>query len=336
MEVMAGVLALALALAGTPLVMRWARRRGWVAQPQADRWHERPTALMGGLAIYAAGTGGHLLAVGTLPAALWTGGTLLAAVGWADDRWGVAPLVKLAAQVAAALLLLRAGYAFGSGPLWLTGPLTVVWVVGITNAVNLLDNMDGLAAGVVAIATVLLVLPAGGALDAALWAVAGAALGFLVYNVKPARIFMGDCGSLFLGFAVAALSLTVVQAPASGAPASGAAVSGAAAWLAPVVMLAVPLFDTTLVTVTRLRAGRPVWRGGRDHSSHRLVRRGCTERQAVFALYAVAAAAGLVACTAVWTGPAVFYALAGALTAGLAALGVYLSRAPVAAVPQAQ
>ncbi len=320
-----------LAAAAPPLVIRWARRRGWLARPTADRWHERPTALMGGIAIYAAGTLGQLVVVGALPPAVWTGATVLFAAGWLDDRYGLTPPAKLAAQVGAALLLLPAGYAFGDGPLWLAGPLTVVWVVGITNAVNLLDNMDGLAAGVVAVAALALVvlLGAGGLATTALVSVVGAALGFLCFNFNPARVFMGDSGSLFLGYTVAALALAV---PAQLPP--GAATWLLPAWLLPVLVLAVPIFDTALVTVGRLRAGRPVAQGGRDHSSHRLVLSGYSERRAVLSLYALALAAASAACAYVWAGPVLFGATALVVAAALIGLARRFSRIPVYAAEQ--
>lgn len=323
-----GMAALVLALVVTPLVIRWAHRRGWIAQPRADRWHERPTALMGGVAIYAATTGALLLTTGTLPPYLWGGATLLFVVGAVDDRRGLSPLVKLFVQVAAALLVFPAGYAFGQGAPWLVGPLTVLWVVGVTNAVNLLDNMDGLAAGVVVVAALAVAGLVGAAAPAAapVLALAGGALGFLWYNFSPARVFMGDSGSLFLGYVLAAHVLAV---PAQ-------LESSSVLWLVPVAVVAVPIFDTLLVTTNRLRAGRPVSQGGRDHSSHRLVRRGLSERWAVASLYGLGAAAGGTALLYPWAGATAFAGAACLLVVLLAGLGQWLSRTPVYATTPEQ
>ena len=328
------------ALLFTPLVVRLARRQGWVDHPKADRWHEEPTALMGGIAIFAAFTvgfaAGEVALEGALPWTLWGGAALMFAAGLADDLRGLSPAMKLIAQVAATLLLLYAGYAFGQGgPYWLTIPLTFLWVIGITNAVNLLDNMDGLAAGIAAIAAAVLAVyawVAGGLTSAwALGAVAGAAAGFLIFNFKPARIFMGDCGSLFLGYVIAAFAV-VVQGHVSGLP-------GLAVYLVSAAVLAVPIFDTTLVTVARVLSGRAVSEGGRDHSSHRLVRLGLSERRAVATLYAISLACGALALFFHFSETPLFYALAVFFVVGLAVFGthlgganVYRRRAPAAAL----
>lgn len=314
----------------TPLVVWGARRMNWVARPQADRWHEEPTALMGGVAIYAAATLALLLTVSVLnlafPWALWTGATLMFAAGLADDRYGISPAAKLIVQVGATLLLLYAGYAFGPvSQYWLSIPLTFLWVIGITNAVNLLDNMDGLAAGIAAIAAAVLGIYAlfvGGQMGAAaLWVVAGAASGFLVFNFKPARIFMGDCGSLFLGYVIAAFTI-VVQSRID-------ATGGPAAYLVSAAVLAVPIFDTTLVTIGRALSGRAVSQGGRDHSSHRLVFLGLSERRAVTTLYAVSVAFGALALAFHFAEVTLFYALTAFFAVGLAVFGVHLSSADV-------
>ncbi len=251
--------------------------------------------------------------------------TLLFAVGMVDDLWGVGPTTKLAAQVGAAVLLMAAGHVFGpEWPLWASGPVTLVWVIGITNAVNLLDNMDGLAAGIAGIAAVALTAfaAAGGALPAALLGgtVGGAALGFLWFNAKPARIFMGDCGSLVLGYGVAALAVMGQGAVAAG---PGVAV------LVPICALAVPILDTTLVTVARTQAGRPVTNGGQDHTSHRLVALGLSESAAVGTLHGVSAVAGGVGLTALVVEPALFYAACAFGTVALGVIGGSLGRLDV-------
>ncbi len=311
----------------TPLTIHLARRFNWVAYPRADRWHGRPTALMGGIAIYGAATLG-IFAV--LPPeevwAIWTGATLMFAVGAIDDLAHIQPAAKLAAQVLATGLLFYAGYAFGAHwPVWVSLPLTLLWVVGITNAVNLLDNMDGLSAGIAGIAALVLSVFAGLSGSATTLAVGGAicgaALGFLVFNFKPARIFMGDCGSLFLGFSIAALAL-ITQRQADVA-------SQLAVGVIPLAVLAVPILDTTLVTFMRRLSGRPVSQGGRDHASHRLVFLGLSERHAVLMLYALSLASGALALVVLFVDVMLFYAMSIFVGAGLAVFGVHLARANV-------
>jgi len=197
---------------------------------------------------------------------------------------------KLTVQLGGAALLIWAGLTLAPGwPAWLSLPLTVFWIVGITNAVNLLDNMDGLAAGISGIAalTIAVIGWQNGQpeLVAGSMVLAAAAGGFLVYNFYPARTFMGDCGSLFLGFSLAGLALTI-SSPGMG-PGVGALP------LVPAAVMAVPILDTTLVTVKRMFVGRSIAEGGRDHASHRLVALGLSDRSAVLTLYGLAAAFGV-------------------------------------------
>ncbi|WP_181149257.1 hypothetical protein [Salinibacter sp. 10B] len=311
----------------TPLTIHVARRFDWVAYPRSDRWHGRPTALMGGIAIYGAATLGIF---SVLPLeevwAIWSGATLMFVVGAIDDLARIRPAAKLAAQVIATGLLLYSGYAFGAHwPLWMSLPLTLLWVVGITNAVNLLDNMDGLSAGIAGIAALVVTVFAGLSGSTTTMAVggaiSGAALGFLVFNFKPARIFMGDCGSLFLGFSIAALTLiTQRQADVAGQLAVG---------LIPLAVLAVPILDTTLVTFMRRLAGRPVSQGGRDHASHRLVFLGLSERHAVLMLYGLSLLSGALALVVLFVDVVLFYAVSIFVGAALAVFGVHLARANV-------
>ena len=208
-----------------------------------------------------------------------------------DDRWGITPLLKLAGQIAGALFLVLTGIQVDFLPYQALDVLvTVVWVVGITNAVNLLDNMDGLSGGIVATAAayfLLMAIMSGqylvGALAAALL---GGCLGFLIYNFNPASIFMGDTGSLFLGFLLAALAIKLRF------PDNLAVVT----WMVPVMALGVPILDTSLVFVSRLRKGKnPLTTPGKDHLSHRLVGMGFTQKEAVLLLYVAAEAFGLLA-----------------------------------------
>ncbi|MCC7493438.1 MAG: hypothetical protein IT204_13875 [Fimbriimonadaceae bacterium] len=301
---LAFVLGLGGSLALTPLVRRWAIGRGYVAKPRPDRWSQRVTALMGGLAIVGGTALGVLPLVGQLGRSEWTllaAAGLMFVVGVIDDRRGLRPQAKLLAQLIAAIGLVDAGFRFGLADRWPAAHhfeqiATVVFLVGVGNALNLLDNMDGLCAGIAAIAAAaLLTLQAesgqfaAAALTAAL---GGACLGFLRYNFAPASVFMGDCGSLFIGLYLGAAALV------SGGVRPGERTL--AVVFLPVLVLLIPLLDTTLVTFARKWARRPVSQGGCDHTSHRLVAIGLSERRAVLFLYTLGAAGGLVAWAVRW------------------------------------
>jgi UDP-GlcNAc:undecaprenyl-phosphate/decaprenyl-phosphate GlcNAc-1-phosphate transferase len=244
-------------------------------------------------------------------------------VGLADDLRPLSPPVKLVAQIIMAGILIQLDFVLRITPWPLTDVLlTLVWVVGITNAVNLLDNMDGLAAGMAVITAAFRLAffhfegdAAGATVTAAL---IGALLGFLVRNFPPARIFMGDAGSLFVGLLLSGLCLVTEAAYYS---------RGVAAVLVvPVLLLLIPIFDTTFVTVTRLITGRQVSRGGRDHTSHRLVAFGISERRALAFLYAVAVVSGLIAWLTYRYGVAYTVGLLALLLVALVLLAVQLNR----------
>jgi UDP-GlcNAc:undecaprenyl-phosphate GlcNAc-1-phosphate transferase len=270
-----------------------------VAAPSADRWHERPTPLFGGVGIYAGITVGLWLAIAldAIPVTgalmgIYAGITLLFVAGLVDDIRALPPLAKLLLQFAAAGLVLATGtdvHLIHSSIV--AGAVALIWLVGMTNAFNLLDNMDGLAATLAAIAfaffaidavtvhpdDTVLVIALSGALACA---------GFLPFNLRPhgkALVFMGDSGSQVLGFTLAALGLSASWKVAG---------TTIATFLLPILVLAVPILDTTLVTIVRLLEGRPVYQGGRDHSSHRLVRFGLSEKRAVLLLAVIATALG--------------------------------------------
>lgn len=269
------LLAFLLSVGLTPLVRRLARWGGWVAIPEAEKWHDTPTTLLGGVAIFVGGAVALPISGGlsAFPMRVWGGAALLFGAGLADDLWGLRPSTKLVAQFASAALVLSAGLLFApSAPVWVSGPLTVVWLLGLPNALNLLDAMDGVAASVALLAAAFLAFVAGlqglVALSTGAAVLAGATAGFLVFNVAPARIFMGDCGSLFLGYVLAVLGVGIQGADG---------MAGSA--LVPVFILAVPIFDTTFVSVTRILRGQSVAHGGTDHTMHRLVRLGWSERQ---------------------------------------------------------
>jgi UDP-GlcNAc:undecaprenyl-phosphate/decaprenyl-phosphate GlcNAc-1-phosphate transferase len=289
------LIALAISLVLTPICRAVGQHFGVVAKPSRDRWHTRPTALFGGVAI----------AITVLVLAVWIGpdprlwqliacGALIATFGFVDDLMSLKASTKLIAQITVASLLLFFGYRLQWTESMIGDALlTLFWIVGITNAFNLLDNMDGLCAGTALIggAFLLIVFVTDGAAasPSALYlaALLGATTGFLVYNFHPASIFMGDTGSLFLGLNVAAL--TLLPDPAT------IGRSGLLSVVAvPVLPLLIPIFDTTLVTALRLLSGRRPSQGGRDHMSHRLVAVGLSERRAVTTLWALAVAGGLI------------------------------------------
>ena len=270
-----------------------------VAVPTGERWHERATPSFGGVGIYFGFAAGVLLAiaVGAVDGSseilgVLAGATLLFAAGLADDLWTLSPIAKLGAQFGAAAIVLASGLSVELvGNDVLAVALALVWLVGITNAFNLLDNMDGLAATLAAIACAYYALdavtehPNRVALVLAL-ALGLACAGFLPFNLWPGRaasVFMGDSGSQVLGFTLAALALS------SSWKVAGTTLTTV---LLPLLVLAVPILDTTLVTIVRLLERRPVTQGGRDHSSHRLVYHGLSERRAVALLAAVATAVG--------------------------------------------
>ncbi len=321
----AGVLSLLL----TAVLRRILLRVGAVDFPRRDRWHQRPVARPGGPAMFLSWL--LVLALGypellrpplLVPVA---GGAAVFLIGMVDDLLRLQTRPKLLLLIVAACLPPLLGERFTLFPPAIAVPLTILWVLGITNAFNWLDNIDGLATGTAAIAALALLAQflLGGALPlaAAAAVTAGVALGFLVFNFHPARIFMGDSGSSFLGFVLAVLS---VAGPAA------AVRNVVTTLLVPLLILSVPIFDTALVTVMRLWGGRPLLRGGTDHPSHRLVALGLSERRAVLNLYVLSLLAAGVAIAAPRLHP-----LSGAVLTAVAlvvflALGVVLSRVHVA------
>ena len=285
------VLSFAGTLVLTPVVRALARRRGVVARPKSDRWHKKPTALLGGAAIFTVVATVNLALVPLTPQArvVLCAGAFLFLIGLIDDFFNLKPYQKLSGQIMGAAAVVWCGLTLpwtGSPPVNMA--ITLFWLIGITNAVNLLDNMDGLAAGIAAIASAFLALNFlrnAQAAEALMLAVFGAGLlGFLVYNSTPASIFMGDCGSMFIGFFLAGSALLN--------PTGGRSRSLLPVLAVPVLILFIPIFDTLLVTILRKLAGRSVARGGRDHTSHRLVALGLSERCAVWMLYVLAAVSG--------------------------------------------
>jgi UDP-GlcNAc:undecaprenyl-phosphate GlcNAc-1-phosphate transferase len=279
--------------------------RRFVSLPREDRWHKRATPYLGGIGIFAGFAAGiaAALALGGVPGSheqllgILGGCGIVFAAGLLDDAVGLPPLAKLAAQFGAAALVLSNGLRVTIvSNHWLGLALAVVWLVGVTNAFNLLDNMDGLAATLAAIASLFFAIDAATlhpnrtVLVLAL-ATLAASGGFLPFNLRPnarASVFMGDSGSQVLGFALAACGLAATLRVAS---------TTVATLLLPILILAVPILDTTLVTFLRLFEGRPIYQGGRDHTSHRLVYHGLSDRRAVILLATISAALGATSLT---------------------------------------
>lgn len=323
-----GVIAFALSLGLTFSVRGLARRYGFVAKPKADRWHKKPTAMMGGVAIFATTiamfftfvpvTRDGLILIG---ASSW-----MFVVGLLDDVLNIKPYQKLFGQVIGTAIVIGFGLqlpwtGYQIVDIW----ITVIWLIGITNAINLLDNMDGLAAGISAIAAFALALGFGteGQLTELLLVSVfiGALAGFLVFNFNPASIFMGDCGSMFVGFLLAG-SVMLNQV-------GGRSRSVVSILAVPALILFVPIFDTTFVTILRKLWGRKASQGGRDHTSHRLVALGLTERTAVLMLYGFAILAGTLAVLVRELKTTQSIALIVAFTVLLTIAGVYLGKVKV-------
>jgi UDP-GlcNAc:undecaprenyl-phosphate GlcNAc-1-phosphate transferase len=287
-----------------PIVRVVSFRLGQVATPREDRWHRKPTPTMGGVGIYLATLAGIFLSIYLNKGLTFAHWGMLAAtslmffVGLYDDFRRITPPAKLIGQILAASIAIYFGYTtnFFTPRLAETTlaqipniALTFIWLVGITNAINLLDNMDGLAGGISLITSIILSFFFWRAGDYSLLvislALTGAVLGYLVFNFPPASIFMGDSGSLFLGFSLAILAIAR-QPQASNV----FAIMGV-----PTLIFLLPILDTALVTITRILRGQSPAQGGRDHTSHRLIAFGLTERQAVLVLYGVALLSGIVA-----------------------------------------
>ena len=308
----------------TLIVRNASRRIGLVAKPRDDRWHKTPTPMLGGAAIYFAFLAAFIVFApkGANAYAILLGGSLLFVVGFIDDVVTIKPYAKLVAQLIAASIVVSFGMHLPWVEYqWINDVLTIFWLVGITNAINLLDNMDGLAGGVSVISCAFLTitfLMNGQSIEAIFPAMLGSAvLGFLFFNFNPASIFMGDSGSMFLGFVLSATALLSD---------TGRFRSLTSVLVTPVLILMIPIFDTCMVTVTRRLSGRPISQGGRDHTSHRLVALGVSERRAVVMLYSFAAVSGTLALLVRVLETSLVLLLVPAFALGVIFLGLYLGK----------
>jgi len=328
--VLAFLLAYALAATGVPLARRAALRFGVVDVPDGRlKRQAEPVPYLGGLAVFVA----FLLALGMVAEfdrdvlALLLSGTIAATLGLIDDFGVLTPAAKVLGQVVAVWVLLKAGVAVHlvAIPWWGRLLVTVVWLVACSNAFNLADIMDGLAGGLAVIAGgyLLLVAALTGRWVVAAFTVAlvGAVLGFLRHNFPPASIYMGDCGSLFLGLTLGALAMVMDYTR-----------TNPLGFLAPVFFLALPLVDTAYVTVLRLRAGRRFYHGSPDHFPLRLRRRlGGSTVRALLVIYAAAVAYGAVGVGILYLDAATTLWVVGAVGAVTVAALVWLARVPMEA-----
>lgn len=312
MDIILLLLSFGLGILLTPLVRYAAIKKKWVAVPRSDRWHKRTTALMGGIAIYTSlaiplllimDLSSFLPQIFTVPEnffgpdqsllpppsfIVFLGATALFILGLVDDLTNIKPQTKLIGQIVVALLVVFMGFRL----MWFTSLtldtfVTVFWIVGITNAFNLLDNMDGLCAGIGAVCTFFLAMLFWGKMAEPFqiaMVMVGTLTAFLVFNFNPASIFMGDCGSMLIGFVVAMLAIFYAQS---------LAVNTLSSIAVPILLVLVPVMDTSMVTFIRILSGRKASMGGRDHTSHRLVLMGMSEKKAALTLYGIGILAGL-------------------------------------------
>ncbi len=326
---------LALSVTLTFMVRKYARKYDYVAKPKSDRWHKTPTALMGGISIFLTTLIVYLLFVPKTPQSwiILFGSAFLFLVGLVDDLLFIKPYQKLIGQFIGVGIILGLPPILGIEPLvlpWTSWAviniwLTAFWLIGITNAINLLDNMDGLAAGISAIAAFILAIGLGANGQPfellLICAFIGALVGFLVFNFNPATIFMGDAGSMFVGFFLAS-SVMLNQT-------GGRSRSIVSVLAVPALILFVPIFDTTFVTIMRKVWGRKASQGGRDHTSHRLVALGLSERSAVLMLYSFAIIAGILSLFVAQLRTTQSLAIIAFFTLSLTIAGVYLAKVKV-------
>jgi UDP-GlcNAc:undecaprenyl-phosphate GlcNAc-1-phosphate transferase len=318
------ILALGIALYFVPVMRRAAVKWGVVDKPDGRLKTQRePVAYLGGVGVYIA----FLLSLAFVfdfspqVLGLLLGGTIMLLIGLVDDFGVLTPFQKLAGQFLATFVLIKAGIVIQVEflPVWVTIPLTVLWIVGIINAVNILDISDGLSSGVAFVACVFLAIiavlngnPTIAILTAAL---AGALGGFLFFNFHPAKIYLGDTGSLFIGLMLGALAMVMDYSK-----------TNHVAYLAPVLILGVPIFETAFVMLMRAKKGLPVFLGSPDHYAIRLKRSGWTTPQVAFVSYGAGAVLGGLALALLFVSPQVSLYILGGVFVLAIALMVVLNR----------
>lgn len=312
----------------TPFIKFMAVRLNYLDHPNGKKVHAHSTPLLGGLAIFLSFV---ISIIFTLPIekeiiAIFLGSLVLIIIGLIDDKFGMMPTTKLFGQLIAALTIVKFGgiKAEFISNYYLSIIFTCFWVIGITNAVNLLDNMNGLSSGLVAIASIFFAVIAflqNNIMAASMsLALCGACLGFLRYNFPNASIFMGDVGSLFIGFCVACIAMLTSWQGGK---------FNLVSLVTPIIILAYPIFDTALVSILRVKEKRSIFQGGRDHSSHRISVVGFKRKNTVIVIYLITAGLGVLAL--ILRKLEFFYQLAliVLLLIAIAALGILLSRVNV-------
>ena len=280
----------------TPFIARLAVKLNYLDNPKSNKVHAHPTPLLGGAAIFIAFMVTMIIkcdAIGTPQIkALLLGTSLLFIIGLIDDKMGIMPGLKLLGQFLAAMIVIKAGLRIGFiKNYYLSTIITYIWVIGVTNAFNLLDNMNGLSAGLAGIASLFFGIIAylnGQYLICVIsLALAGSTLGFLKHNFPKAKIFMGDSGSFILGYVLSAVAVMGSWRNDAITP----------SLLIPIFVLGYPIFDTTLVSVMRTLQGRSIFQGGKDHSSHMLSLIGFKRYRAVLMVYLISICLGIAAIT---------------------------------------
>ncbi|MBP7055789.1 MAG: undecaprenyl/decaprenyl-phosphate alpha-N-acetylglucosaminyl 1-phosphate transferase [Candidatus Omnitrophica bacterium] len=278
----------------TPFVKKMAIKSGYLDHPKNNKVHAHPTPLLGGVSIFVAFLVALLTKAPVISApavsGLLLGASILFVIGLIDDKMGMMPEFKLLGQFLAAMVLIKSGVRIECIHNYYVSILvTYFWIIGVTNGFNLLDNMNGLSAGIAAIAAIFFgiisFISGQHVISAVSFAVAGSALGFLKYNFPKADIFMGDAGSLVLGYILSAIAImgsweTYIMTTSIAVP---------------ILVLGYPIFDTALVSIIRVLEGRSIFQGGKDHSSHRLALLGLKRFKTVLFIYCICIFLGFVA-----------------------------------------
>lgn len=321
------LLSFSLSILLTPIVKKISILKGYIVKPREDRWNKNPTALFGGIAIFLSFVIPYVIFVkfdiGSL--GIIVAGCLIFGLGIFDDIVHLKPYTKLLSQIIVAALLVNFGIKINIIPYPLISiPLTILWIVAIVNAFNLLDNMDGLSCGIGAIVGIGLFIFSvlNGNITVGLPALilAGSLLGFLRYNFNPAQIFMGDSGSMFIGFILSAITMQGTWKESAHL---------AMVLFMPMLILAVPIFDTMFVTLMRSINSRKVFQGGKDHISHRMVVLGLSERKTVASLYFIGIVFGAISILSMYVSFVVTIILLLLVMIGLVYFAAFLGKVKV-------
>lgn len=284
---------LLLVLSLTPFFIKFAFKKNFLDYPDPRKIHSHPTPLLGGASVFLGFSGGVLLSIiygnhlNYELSGVLLGGLLVLGLGLWDDKFGMRPGVKFFGQIVAAFIFLLVSQSFGKLNFGLLGDmLFFLWMVGLMNAFNFLDNMDGLCSGISVLAAaafaVIFILTGQVSLGIICLALIGALSGFLLYNFPPAKIFLGDAGSMFNGFILSALGVLFTKRNSSFNQ-----------LLVPMLVLSYPIFDISLVTFTRAKEGRKIYKGGKDHSSHRLMNLGFHAKKTLVSIYLISLGLGI-------------------------------------------